>query len=432
MLDRIKTFLDNELWLLADKLVGYPKIGVRALQVIVVTIQDFITDKCSIRAAALTYYSALSLVPILALLFGIAKGFGFEEMLRQKLLASGGSNQDMLIQMFAFAENTLANAKGGVVAGIGIILLFYTLLKTIGLIENAFNDIWDIQVPRTLLRKFTDYLSLLLITPILLIFSGSVTVFIGTNTQAIAHKLGIGEIIGPALNFALNLTPYILIWAMFLGFYMIMPNKNVKFKAALIGAIVAGSVYQITNWIYITFQVGVSSYNGIYGSFAALPLFLVWVQLSWTIVLFGAELSFAIQNMDELIRTYKKNNMSVVERFKYSVVILRNLLKHTTDNVPYVTAEMVSKELNIGLDKTINILHELKEKNLVVSIENGEKIEFQPARDSRDLNLYYIIETLLKDNSQPLPMEHQDVDEWVEILKADLKSSKGNVFLISD
>lgn len=429
MLEKVKKFFEDELWLLADRLEGWPKRGIRVLQILFVTGRDYVEDKCAIRASALTFYSALSLVPILALLFGIAKGFGFEESLKQKILSTSDQNQEVFLHMFEFAENTLVNAKGGVVAGIGILLLLYTLIKTIALVENAFNEIWDVKQARTWLRKFTDYMSITLLAPFLLIFSGSITVFIEANVQHVSEYLGIYHIIGPALNFALNFTSYVLIWLLFLAIYMIMPNRTVKFSSALIAAVVAGSAYHVVNWVYITFQVGVSKYNGIYGSFAALPLFLIWVQTSWTIVLFGAELSYAIQNINEVIRTYKKKTARPFQQLKYSLLVMRSLVNHYPDKHPFQTADDLANELNIGLDRVVNVLHDLEEANLVVLVDNDGVIHYQPSRDSKDLNVLFIIESLLGENEKELPEEHQDIEELVEQLKADLANSKGNVYL---
>ncbi|MBD81644.1 MAG: ribonuclease BN [Crocinitomicaceae bacterium] len=429
MLKKLRDFFKEDVWHLADKLKGLPKLGIRMVQVAFLTGRDYIEDKCAVRASALTFYSVLSLVPVLALLFGIAKGFGFEEKLKTRILESTDQNQELFMQMFTFAENTLHNARGGVLAGIGIILLLYTLVKTISLIEDTFNDIWNVKQARTILRKFTDYLSITLLAPILLVFSGSAMVFVSSNLEAVAHKMGIISVIGPVLKFSLNLSPYILVWLLFLAIYMIMPNRNVKFKSAMIAAIVAGSVYQGVSWVYVVFQVGVSKYNGIYGSFAALPLFLIWLQTSWTIVLLGAELSYVIQNIDELVLTFRKRKISPIQKLKFSIVVLRALLRHGPDSLPYRTSMQLSEETGIGPDRVEDILFELEKVNLVVEVERETEMYYQSARDSKELNVLYVIEGLLG-KEDDLPSEEKDeIEEWFQLLKNDLKTSKGNAFL---
>lgn len=427
MVEKLKAFFLKDVWHLADRLGGLPKLGIRIVQVAFLAGRDYVADKCAVRASALTFYSVLSLVPVLALLFGIAKGFGFEEKMKNRILESTDQNRDLFVQMFEFAENTLHTAKGGLIAGIGVLLLLYTVIKTISLIEDTFNDIWDVKQARTLLRKFTDYLSITLLAPVLLVFSGSLAVFVSSNIQAVAEKMGVISVVGPLLSFFLNFFPYLLVWLLFLAIYMIMPNRNVKFKSAMIAAIVAGSIYQLVSWAYIVFQVGVSKYNGIYGSFAALPLFLIWLQTSWTIVLFGAELSYVIQNIEELVLTFKKSKISPIQKLKFSIKILRTLLTHGSDKEPYRTSLQISEETGISPDRVEDILFELEKNNLVVEVERETEIYFQSARDSKELNVVYIIEALLgKDESQ---LEKDEIDDWLSQLKIDMHSSKGNVYL---
>ena len=427
MIEKLKKFFQKDVWHLADKLGGLPRLGIRIVQIGYLAGRDYVEDKCAVRASALTFYSVLSLVPVLALLFGIAKGFGFEEKMKNRILESTDQNRDMFVQMFSFAENTLHSAKGGIIAGIGIILLLYTVIKTISLIEDTFNDIWDVKQARSILRKFTDYLSITLLAPVLLVFSGSAAVFVGSNLQVVAEKMGIISVVGPLLTFVLNLFPYVLVWLLFLAIYMIMPNRNVKFKSAMIAAIVAGSIYQVVSWAYIVFQVGVSKYNGIYGSFAALPLFLIWLQTSWTIVLLGAELSYVIQNIEELVLTFKKGKISPFQKLKFSIKVLKTLLNHSPDEKPYRTAMQISDETGISPDRIEDILFELEKNNLVVEVERETQIYFQSARDSKELNVVYVIETLLgKDESL---IEKDEIDDWLAQLKTDMHSSKGNVYL---
>ena len=427
MIEKLKKFFQKDVWHLADKLGGLPRLGIRIVQIGYLASRDYVSDKCAVRASALTFYSVLSLVPVLALLFGIAKGFGFEEKMKNRILESTDQNRDLFVQMFSFAENTLHSAKGGIIAGIGILLLLYTVIKTISLVEDTFNDIWDVKQARTILRKFTDYLSITLLAPLLLVFSGSAAVFLSSNIEEVADKMGILSLVGPLLSFFLNLFPYVLIWLLFLSIYMIMPNRNVKFKSAMIAAILAGSIYQVVSWAYIVFQVGVSKYNGIYGSFAALPLFLIWLQTSWAIVLFGAELSYVIQNIEELALTFKKGKISPFQKLKFSIKVLKTLLSHGPDEQPLRTSLQISDETRISPDRVEDVLFELEKNNLVIKVERETEKYFQSARDSKELNVVYVIENLLgKDES---PIEKDEIDQWLEQLKNDMHSSKGNVYL---
>ncbi|UTW60632.1 YihY/virulence factor BrkB family protein [bacterium SCSIO 12741] len=392
---------------------GGPKVVrilIQAARITYVAGREFVADKCGLRASALTYYSTLSLVPILALLFGIAKGFGFQDSLRQNILDNVNQNQEIYLYLFDFAENTLRNARGGVVAGIGIVLLFYTLLRTISLVETSFNDIWKIKTPRSWIRKFTDYLSITLLAPFALIISSSATVFISTNVRSLSERNEVVEVIGPVLQLSLEFVPYLMIWILFLAIYMIMPNRRIQFSSALIGAIIAGTGYQLVEWAYITFQVGVSKYNGIYGSFAALPLFLIWVQTSWNIVLLGAELAYAHQNIDELTELKHKREFSTLETLKVAVMTMHVLARHYDDDKPFLTLKEIAKEVGVPQESLLQLLDDMEDKNLVVHVERMDEVSYQPARDRDQLSLSFIIKTMLGKDEGPASENHADVE----------------------
>ena len=169
------------------------------------------------------------------------------------------------------------------------------------IVENALNKIWEIKEGRSWGRKISEYLSIMLIAPVLILMSGSITVFITTQITEITQKVTWLEMLSPLIYFSFKLIPFALIWALFTVVYVLMPNTKVKLKGGILAGIIAGTMYQIFQGIYIEFQIGVARYNAIYGGFAALPLFLMWVQISWWIVLFGAELSFASQNANRTV-----------------------------------------------------------------------------------------------------------------------------------
>jgi len=291
-------FFKTDIWRI--RLRDLPRrkaFAIKQLRILFLTLHGFSYDKCPLRASALTFYSLLSIVPVAALAFGIAKGFGFAKRLETLLYEKLPGQEDVLTQVIAFANSLLENTKGGVIAGIGIAVLFWSLIKVLSHIESSFNAIWEIKKHRSIGRKISDYLSIALICPILVIMSSSVTVFITTQIKHITEKVALLGMFSPIIFFFLKLLPYGLIWILFTTIYIFMPNTRVNFSSGIIAGVFAGTLYQIVQWAYINFQVLVAKYNAIYGSFAALPLFLIWLQISWLIVLFGAEISFSYQNV---------------------------------------------------------------------------------------------------------------------------------------
>ena len=315
-LKNLPVFLRRDLW--RARLRDMPPFRARlhrALRMVTLTLFQFQNDKCTLRASALTFFTLMSIVPVLALSFGIAKGFGFEKVLERELRsafqtksatvsveASGTPAQPSQIdqaldQAITFANKMLENTKGGLIAGIGLAVLLWTVVKVLGHIEGSFNDIWGIKKSRPWLRKFADYLSFLFITPILLFLSSSTTVFITSQVTAIINRLSFLGALGSWILLFLGVLPFVILWVLFTFTYMFMPNTKVRWKSGLAAGILAGSLYQLIQWIYINAQFGAASANAIYGSFAALPLFLTWLQVSWMVVLLGAEFSYAHQNI---------------------------------------------------------------------------------------------------------------------------------------
>jgi membrane protein len=279
-------FLKADIWRVrADKLHPRKSFWITHLRILLLAVRRFYDDRCELRASALTFYTLLSIVPIVAMAFGVAKGFGIEKVLETQLLEKLEGQPDVAERILGFARTLLENTKGGAIAGVGVVVLFWTIIKVLGNIESSFNDIWGIKKPRTMGRKLTDYLSVVMIGPVLLIIASSATVLLTTRITSMVEQLSSLGYAAGVIIFLLKLFPYTVIWVLFTFMYVFMPNTKVRLKSGLWGGIVAGTVYQIAQYAYIKFQIGVSGYGAIYGSFAALPLFLVWLQLSWLIVL---------------------------------------------------------------------------------------------------------------------------------------------------
>ncbi|MEE9911729.1 MAG: YihY/virulence factor BrkB family protein [Deltaproteobacteria bacterium] len=365
-------------------------------RVLIVSIRGFDEDKCQLRASALTFYSLVSIVPVAAMAFGIAKGFGFEKVLEAQLRDKLAGHEDILANVIQFSHALLANTQGGIIAGIGLVVLIWAVLKLLGQIEYSFNDIWGVKEKRTLGRMFGDYLSLMLVCPVILILSGGVNVFVATQVNLILEKFTILGPFSSLIFFLLRLLPYTLMWGLFTFVYMFMPNTRVKFSSALLAGIIAGTIFQIVQWVYVTFQIGVVSYNAIYGSFAALPLFLVWLQLSWLIVLYGAELSFAYQNADTY--EFEPDALQASHRLRtlLSLQVTHHLIQNFVRGEKPATAQTVSNRLEIPIRFVNDILFNLVKSSILTMTESEDSGEhgYQPARDVNILTIHYVIDAM--------------------------------------
>lgn len=394
---KILKFLLKDLW--SVKLEEYPprtKFLFKYLRIVVLALRGSIENKVTVRASALTYYTLMSIVPVLAMAFGVAKGFGADKYLERQIMESLKGQEEVMNRLITFSNNMLEKTGGGILAGIGIILLFYSVAKVLSSIEASFNDIWQIEKSRTISRKFSDYLSMMLIAPILLIASSSISVYLATQLDTIAKQIELIGYVSKYLMFALKLIPLILIWILFSVMYVVMPNTKVSNQSGIIAGIIAGSAFVVTQWFYIDFQVGVSKYNAIYGSFAAIPLFLIWIQISWLIVLFGAEVSFANQNVDMYEFESETELISTFSRRTLSLLVVNFIVKRFEKGEEPLTVLELSKNLKVPV-RLMRVLlnHLIQCKIISETIDiNTKSIAYQPAQHIDNFTVAFIINSL--------------------------------------
>jgi len=371
----------------------------------------------------LTYYSLLSIVPVLAAAFGIAKGFGFEATLQEELLKRFAEQKEILTHAVTFAQTMLEQTKGGLIAGIGVFVLLWTIIKLLGNIEESFNNIWRISRARTLPRKFSDYLAIIIVCPILFTSTSSITVLLSRYEDLFGNA--------PIAN----LSPYFLSWILFTVVYIVMPNTRVRFKSALIGGILAGTTFQVVQWAWISFQIGIASYGAIYGSFAALPLFLVWLQLSWMIVLVGAEISYASQHVAAV--EFQQDISQISPAFKRLVSLLithKCVMQFDAGDHPF-NKDQLSIGLELPITLTDQIIEDLVKAEILVEVtspdHNGPS--FQPARAIDQLTIKEVIDALDHQGTDRIPIAqtraYKTFNKKIKIFDQQLRQSPENILL---
>lgn len=260
------------------------------------TIRFFTEKRVMTQAAALTYSTLLAIVPILAVVFAIARGFGYNKYIElwfRQMLSSQPQAADVIV---GFVNSYLVHTKSGIFLGVGLIFMLYTVLMLVNNIEETFNQIWQVNNSRPIIRSLTNYLAMFFLFPIIIIVSMGISVLVATVSDSINHVV----IISSMVHWLLQLSPYILLSLLFIVLYVYMPNTQVRLSCAIVPGILAGVAMQLLQLFYIHSQIWVTGYNAIYGSFAALPLFMLWVQFSWTICLFGAQLTYTNQNLNRV------------------------------------------------------------------------------------------------------------------------------------
>lgn len=368
-----------------------PDFLLKTLAVVIVSVSRFIKDAGNIAASALTFYSILAIIPIFAMILGIARGFGAAKALESWIQDLSFTNPQVADWLMNIAGKALENTQGGLITGLGIVLLIWSVVRMLGSTELAMNQIWGVKEGRSLVKKFTDYLSIMFIAPILVILISSMNVFMMSNLQEFAMEEGLLSYASVALDAVLGILPYVLVWVLFIFLYMFMPTTPVKFKHAAVAGIVAGTLFQVVQWFYIRFQIGVSSYNAIYGGLAALPLLLVWLQLSWSVVLWGTELCYILRNRHFLYRNAMNADNRWVDNVQIAIRILRYISSEYTQEKGSPALSEICKKLRMNSSKVRAVVQELVDKKILVEVPQADDVSFFPAIDFHNLSMADVI-----------------------------------------
>lgn len=426
----VKRFFYVDLWSVKLSELSWKKRQLYILlRVWIITIAEFKKDRIGEKASNLTYFSLLSIVPVIAMAFGISKGFGLEKILEKQLAKFFSGQEEILSNIMEFAQRMIDSANGGVITGVGLVVLLYLVMRLLSNIEVTFNVMWDIKKHRPLHRKLSDYISVMILGLLLILLSSSATVYILTEVDKLGDSSGISEI-KSGVVFLIKLVPYALIWLLLFLLYLIFPNTRVKIWPALIAGIVAGSAYQLTQWGFITFNFVFSRYNAIYGSLAILPLFLIYIQLSWFIVLMGAELAYAMQHYHVWVPDHDGLKMSLKHRKKMALIIMHRIIKRFEEGEKPISVNELSAMGSVPSRFIAEIVYELEKAGLASRIE-GEKGEdlFQPAFDIHQMTVQSVINQYEGDgvgefdDSRSAAFEHLEVSmkEMDEVVR---KSNK--------
>lgn len=368
----------------------------RSYRIIVHSVNAFGNNNDYLKASALTLYTLISIVPFLAVAFGIAAGFGFEQYLEEQLKHLFDEQPEMISYAIQFARSLLRDTKGSLITGIGLIALLWTNLSLLGNIESALNDIWRVKTPRSWAKKLTDYLAVMILCPLFFVVSSSVNVYFMTQITATAKENRLLELMSPYLILMMQMMPILLSILLFVVMYLFIPNAKLQTFPRILAGIFAGIIFQIWQWVYIKFQVEISHYGAIYGTFAALPLFLIWLQVSWLIVLAGAELAAHIEN--EMTYWGDKNSAKLwtVTQKELALLIVYNCVQAFNKGKPPMSAVQISSDLEAPLMNVQQILDALTDQGILVEVGGYEsrQVAYQPRMDARLITIKKVCDAI--------------------------------------
>lgn len=380
-----------------------------------------------VRSAALTFYTLTSLVPIAAVIFAVVKGFGRTDSLLENLYGLFPQSPEIVDHLVAFAENALARTQGGVMAAIALVLLFVSVASVCRSIENAFNNIWEVKNERGILRQLPAYIAIVVVMPLLWIVMSALG---GYARELFGFDDGWGALL------LTRMTSMAIAWGMFALFYYVVPNTEVRLTSALKAGIVAGTAFLLFQWGYFYLQRLMTSYNVIYGSFAALPLLLLWLHTSWQILLGGGDLSFAYQNVSRYKEERASMHVSPDQRRKILLAAMTVVVRRFCHPGGTTSAEEIRERLDLPLRIVTDVLNQLVAAGLLVEVRDGEddrRVAFSPARDIAGMTLCDVMERVERTGQARFDLtavpDLRRVESHVERLLRDARASEGNVRL---
>ncbi len=357
------------------------------LQIVYQIFTSFIEHQCTLRAAALTFTTLLSLIPFLAIAFSVLKGFGVQNSLEPFLLQVAGDSQETVTRIISYVNNTNVKSMGA----IGLLLLILTVITLLEGIEEAFNSIWGVRQNRPFKRRFSDYLSVVIVGPILLLVATSMTSSLQSQwlvTWLIQHTY-----LGDTILLLFRMVPYLFIWLAMIFLYIFIPNTKVRLGSAVVGGVLAGTAWQIAQWGYFYFQLGVANYNAIYGTMSALPIFLVWIYTSWLIVLFGLEVVYAHQYRKPRAALLRAKAQTGTTRDVLALSTLLLVCSHFSAGASPPAAIQMSEKLGIQPDEVEELLETLKNHHFLARVSDDVS-GWLPAREPADIMLHDVLTAL--------------------------------------
>ena len=393
----LKNKIHSVLWEVElDKLPVWQCAGVKLLRIFQAVIRDLSDGLPTLRAMSLVYTTLLSMVPLLAVVFSVLKGFGLhnqiEPLLIQMLFPLGEQGAEIAKQVVLFVDNI----DVGLLGVMGVALLLYTVITLIHKIERAFNYTWHITEYRALAQRISDYISVIMVGPILVFTALAITAAITSST--LINTLADIEPFGTIFRTTGSLLPYLLIIAAFAVLYLLVPNTRVKFRSAFIGALIAGILWESTGWIFASFIANSINYTVVYSSFAILVIFMIWLYLSWLILLIGASIAYYHQHPDKIPEDQNLASLSNRMKEKTALLAMYHIGKNFHENKEAWTSSELSDMLNISSEALSDVLHTLECEKLITRHQDRD-ISYLPGQSLENIFVIRILESIRKHNA---------------------------------
>ena len=383
-----------------DSLSGWQALLVFYLRIFSAVIRDIASGLPTLRAMSLVYTTLLSMVPLIAVSFSVLKGFGVhnqvEPLLLRFLEPLGSQGEQITSQIIQFVDNI----KVGVLGSLGLALLIYTVISLVKKIEAAFNHTWRINTYRSITQRFTDYLSVIMVGPVLIFTAIGIAAAI--SHSSVLAALSDIEPFGVLITLLGKLMPYLLIIGAFAFIYKVVPNTRVRFRSALVGAVVAGLLWETTGRLFALFVANSTSYTAVYSGFAVLIVFMIWLYVSWMILLTGASISYYHQHPERVISRQTPLRISCRLREKLALLVMQLIADSFHHNRPHWDIDALTEALDVPHEALSRILDALQQAGLILT--SGDQCnEYTPSRSLDKITLIDILNAVrIADESKDL------------------------------
>ena len=390
-LQQIREFIQYDLWRQSHMEIHAPKKRwlYRFLQTIILVARGFKDQVLVVRANSLSFALLFAFIPMMALIYAIARGFGFEEIVKSTISSSFLAEANVATVLLEWIERYLETARDGLFLGIGLIVLIWAVYAFFNMLENSFNSIWNVKQSRSFARRMTNYVMTLLLVPVLVVVTSGISIFLN-STEVLASVL---DGIVPIRKFMLRFLPFVATTGVFTWIFIAIPNTKVKFSSAIIPGILMGLLYQVVQALSMYLVVLFTRMSFVYGAFSAIPLVLIWLNVTCWLLLIGAELAFAIQNNDMF--AYEKDLKAMSRRYKDYVMLylLSVIIRRFEAGEAPQTAQDMAAENQLPIRLVQQLLSRLEETVIVrrVYIEDEEEHAFIPALDTKAITVEMVI-----------------------------------------
>ena len=434
-LSQITEFVRYDMWrrTTTELDTWYKRLGYRVARTITLVVRGFTSKNLNDQAKALTYSLIFAVIPILAMIVAVAKGFGVADVIEKQLNASFLGETNMVPTIMSMVERYLETAQDGVFIGIGILILLWAVYSFFQSVEAAFNRIWNVKKSRSILRQATTYIAIVVIIPVLIVCSAGIDIFVNTTVESTIHVEALHDFFHTS---GVKMLQFALCWLFFTWMYVAIPNTKVRFWSGFIPGVLMGTLFQLLQMLSVYLIALLSRTSIVYGAFASIPILMTWLQWTSLLILIGAEMSYAIQNNEQF--EYEQDLNSMSRRYKDFVMLYllsRIVKRFEAGEAPYTAHELAVRD-HLPIRLVNRLLSRMVETFVLREVyqEGDEDKAYQPALDTHKISVSMVMDRIdMQGTEEFLQAPSEDMQAfWEHFLVLKEKDHELNNILVSE